>query len=81
MYPNFLYRPVVALLVGAALGGVLIALAGVSFWVAAGWAGHARGGAVVGYATVGVFLLAAGISAVAGGWNHTFRVLKKPPSR
>jgi hypothetical protein len=74
-------RTLIPFLVCAVLGVMLLALGGMAFMNAARWADLARDGAMVGWSVVGVFLTAAGIAALAGGWNHSFRVLRGAPPR
>ncbi len=61
--------------IGLGIAFLLLLLAGLSFWTAAEWGDYARGGAMVGYNLVGIFLL---IAAFGGAWatvNHNFRVV------
>jgi hypothetical protein len=61
--------------IGVGTGVVLLALAGYAFYSAAWWADAGREPAAIGYATVGVFLIVAGVGAIAATLNHMFRVL------
>ena len=74
-------RTLVPFVICAVIGLALLGLAAMAFTSAANWADFGRESATVGYAVVGVFLAAAGIAAIAGGWNHSFRVLRGAPPR
>lgn len=67
--------------IGIGIGVVLLLLAGLTFATAAGWAGHGRDGASVGYTVAALFLLVAGIGGIAATWNHNFRVLPQAHRR
>ncbi|MDQ3556458.1 MAG: hypothetical protein M3409_06740 [Gemmatimonadota bacterium] len=65
--------------IGVGLGLLLLLLAALSFWTASFWFGIGRGGAGVGWALTGIFLVVAGLGASIGSWNHNFRVANRTP--
>jgi hypothetical protein len=65
---------IVLMAIGGGIGLVLLVLAALSFVTAGRWNEAVRDGATTGYLVIGVFLTAAGIAAIAGTWNHNFRV-------
>lgn len=68
-----------ALVIAVGVGLGLLALAGVAFATAREWAALDRSGAATGYTLVIVFLLIAGVSAIAATLNHHFGVLRRQP--
>lgn len=65
----------VGMVVGFGAGALLLVLAVVAAVAARSWADVDRSGAVAGYAVTAFFLALAGIGALAGTWNHAFRVI------
>ncbi len=65
--------------IGAVVGLILLALAGLSFANAGEWADAGRDGASFGYTLVGFFLTIAGLGALLATWNHNFRVVGGAP--
>jgi hypothetical protein len=64
--------------IGVIIGLIILALAALSFYVAAEWAALDRGGAATGYFVVGFFLVLSGAGGIAATLNHNFRVLAQP---
>lgn len=69
----------VGMVVGFGTGVLLLILAIVAYRAAGSWSGVERDGAAVAYTLTAFFLAVAGIGAVAGTWNHAFRVLRSEP--
>lgn len=67
--------------IGFGIGAILLLLAVLAFVTAGQWGDYSRGGAAVGYAVVGLFLLVSGIGGIAATWNHHFRVLPEAHRR
>lgn len=65
----------VGMAAGFGAGVLLLVLAGTAAVAASSWSDVGRSGAVVGYSITAFFLTLAGIGALAGTWNHVFRVI------
>jgi len=65
--------------IGIGIGVILLLLSAYAFQTASYWAGFGRDSARVGYLLVGFFLLIAGAGGIIATWNHSFRVLVRPP--
>jgi hypothetical protein len=61
---------------GALIGIVWIALAGAALWSSVNGFTAERSDWGLGWGLVGILLLAAGLAAVIGTWNHQYRVLR-----
>lgn len=76
--PEHISRPL-SMLVGFAIGAVLLVLAAVAYYAGGTWSAIDRSGAAVAYYLTGFFLTVAGLGCAIGTWNHHFRVLRSNP--
>jgi hypothetical protein len=69
---------IVVMAIGGGFGLMMLVFAVLSFMAAGRWNEALRDGAATGYMVVGFFLFFAGVAAIAGTWNHNFRVVDRP---